>query len=289
MRCLGNACFWQSHYAESQAYFEEALEIHRAVGDLRGELSVLNNLGHVLELLGQPQKALQFFEQALNASQKIGDLLATGVVLTNLGGLALRLGHFEQAQSGLEQALEIRQQIGNEEGAAIALKLLGDAACQQGRFAPAKAHYEQALEINTRIYQPRQSGETLLALAALHRAWGAYERAEVYLAQAQATLPVEDTANQAQVLAEGCLLNYMRGDYPQAWALGEQAVVQSRDFPAILAEALTNFGQVLAEMGQMAVARQHFQQALELRQNLDQPHLAVEARTGLAHIASDRE
>lgn len=285
VRALGNACFWQGRYAESQTHFEAALAIHREIGDLRGELSALNNLGQVLQLLGQPAKAARFFEQALAANHQIGDQLAEGVLLTNLGGLRLFLGDFEQAQTALTQALEIRMQIGNDEGAAVALKLLGDAARQQGKYGRASQFFQRALDINTYLKHPKQSGETLTGLAALHRDLGDYPRAMENLLQAQASLPADETAGRLQALSLGCALHFLNGDASRAQSLGEQAVAQSGNFPAILAESLTNLGQVLAAGGQMAAARQHFARALSIRQNLSQWHLAPEPRAGLAHIA----
>lgn len=285
VRALGNSCFWQGRYAESQSHFEAALAVHLEVGDLRGELSALNNLGMVLQLLGQLETASQFYAQALTASRKIGDQLAEGVLLTNLGNLRLLLGDFEQAQTMLAQALEIRQQIGNDEGAAMVLKWLGDAARQQGQYARASDFYQRALAINRRLQHPKQTGEALTGLAALHRDLGAYARAQAHLVQAQATLPAEETAGHLQTLSLGCSLHYLGGDLSRAQSLGEQAVVQSEDFPAILAESITNLGQVLAGAGQMAAARQHFSRALEIRQNLGQLHLTAEPRAGLAHIA----
>lgn len=285
VRQLGNACFWQGNYSESRARFEEALNIHRAVGDVRGELSALNNLGHVLQLLGQPQKAVQFYEQALTASRKIGDRLAVGVLLTNLGGLKAQLGDFQQAQTWLEQALEIRTQIDNEEGVTVVLQLLADTARQQGQYARSLAHYQRALEIGARLELPKQNGDTLAGLAVLYRTLGLYARAEHYLDQARAVSPVEDDASRVRILAIGCLLNHLRGEPEQARVLGVQAVSQSEKYPAIHAVALTNLGQVLAGLGQITEAQQRFQQALAIRQNLGQLHLIPEPRAGLALLA----
>jgi len=285
VRALGNSCFWQGRYATSQTHFEAALAIHREVGDLRGELSALNNLGQVLQLLGQLEKASRFYVQALAASRKIGDQLAEGVLLTNLGSLRLLLGDYEQAQADLVQALEIRQQIGNDEGAAMVLKLLGDTARQQGQYARAGEYYQHALDINRRLQHPKQTGEALTGLAALHRDLGAYARAEEYLAQAQAILPAEETGGCLCAISLGCAIHHLVGDPSQAQAFGEQAVDQSGDFPAILAEALTNLGWVLADGGQIAAARQHFARALDIRQSLGQRHLTAEPLAGLAYIA----
>jgi tetratricopeptide (TPR) repeat protein len=167
----------------------------------------------------------------------------------------------------------------------MVLKLLGDIARQLGQYTQSASYYQRALEINSRIQHARQSGETLTGLAALQRDLGAYARADEYLAQALAVLPEEETASYLRALSLGCSLHYLGGDLIRAQSLGKQAVAQSADFPVILAEALTNLGQVLVEVGEMTTARQHFVQALEIRQNLGQLHRTAGPSAGLAQIA----
>ena len=289
VRCLGNACFWQNSYAESQAYFTEALSIHREVGDLRGELSALNNLAQVLQLLGDPQHAVEFFEQALAICHNIGDRLAEGVLLTNLGGLTAQLGHLQQAQIWLEQALVVRDEIGNEEGAALAHKNLGDVYRQQGQYARSQAHYERALAINTRIQHSEQSGAALDALSVLYRELGDYERARDFLGQALGVLSDEDLPNRIQTLMNGSLLNHVCGDHARALALGQQALTPSMDLPALQATIMTNIGHALAGLHQFNEARQRFQRALAIYQNLGQSHRAVDTLAGLAQVCVVQE
>ena len=72
VRCLGNACFWQSNYAESKAYFKEALTIHREVGDLLGELSALNNLGFCRRSWVNPKVQWFFTSRRWSFATKLG-------------------------------------------------------------------------------------------------------------------------------------------------------------------------------------------------------------------------
>jgi DNA-binding SARP family transcriptional activator/Tfp pilus assembly protein PilF len=285
VRCLGNACFWQSNYAESKAYFEEALAIHREVGDLRGELSVLNNLGVMSQLLGELQTSAVFYEQALDICHKIGDRLAEGVLLTNLGDLTAQLGKYQQAQNWLEQALVIRDQIGNEEGVGMLLNSLGDATRQQGQYALAKAHYERALEINTRIQHPEQTCDSLNSLSTLYRELGDTARAQAYFEQALNTLAKNDSPNRLRALANGSLLQHVLGEHSAALEMGLRVISQSRELPSIQAAALTNVGLASLGLQRYAEAGAYFRQALDIRQNLRQPHLAAEPLAGLAQLS----
>ena len=282
VRCLGNAHFWQNQYTESQALFEEALAIHREVGDLRGELSALNNLAHVLELFGDLQKSVQCYQKAQKICENIADRLAEGVILTNLGGLTAQMGHFQEAQGWLERAVDIRHQIGNEEGKALALHNLGNVSRQQGLYAQSLMHYQEALAINQRIKHVEQTGETLNALSVLYRELGDYKRAQTYLADALTYLPAEDSRRHIRTLIDASLLYHLQGDQAKALLMGEQALAQCKTMPPLFAAALKNTGFAL---GQKDESRENFRQARRVYNDLSQPHLATEPAAGLAWLS----
>jgi len=285
VRCLGNACFWQNSYEESKAYFEEALIIHREVGDLRGELSALNNLGHLLQNLGDPINAVKFFKQGLEICHKIGDRLAEGVLLTNLGNMTAELGEYRQSQVWLEQACAIREEVKDEEGVGMVLPLLGNALRMQGKYSAAKAHYERGLAINVRIQQPEQQCGTLDGLSLLYRELGDYAKAQEYFDRAKSVLDDEKSPNRVRALANGCLLYHAVDENPTALEIGHKALTLSQELPQIRATALTNLGHVLAGLQQFDKAGKKYQQALEIRHKLMQPHLVVEPLAGLAKLA----
>jgi len=285
VRALGNTCFWQNSYVESQTYYEEALSIHREVGDLRGELSGLNNLGHLSQLIGDPKNAGNFFEEGLEICSKIGDRLAEGVLLANLGGLMVDLGEYDQVVHLLQRACEIREEIKNEEGVGLLLPTLGDTLRRQGKFTKAKVQLERALEINTRIQHPPQECLSLDALLMLYCELGDYAVALDYFERALDVLTDESSPNRVRALANGCLLHHLMGNNGIASDIGEKALSLSEDFPQIRATALTNLGFVRIDTHKFDEAEKEFRRALELRKELMQPHLAVEPLAGLAQIA----
>jgi len=50
--------------AKALEYFEQALPLHKAVGNRAGEAATLNNIGGVYSDLGEQAKALEYYEQA---------------------------------------------------------------------------------------------------------------------------------------------------------------------------------------------------------------------------------
>jgi DNA-binding SARP family transcriptional activator/predicted ATPase len=289
LRWMGNTAFWQNQYAESVDYLAGALAVHRDVGDLRGELSALNNLGHLYKILGNPQEAASYYEQAHQICQKIHDKLAEGVILTNLGGLALDLGHFEDAQSALTQAAEIRAEIGNEEGLAMAENQMGQLFRQLGRYDQSLAHYQKALAINIRFDHEKQTCETLNGLAALYREMGDFARAQAYLDQSFARNSDKKAPRHIQACIEGCLLYLLKGDPRRALRLGEEALALSEELPAFAAAAHKNIGHVLLALDRTDDARAHFEASQSGYHHLAQRHLATEPLAGLGATVLGRQ
>lgn len=285
VRWLGNLNFWNNNYTQSQAYLEEALAIHREVGDIRGELSALNNLGHLFEALGQLQTSVAYYQQAGEICEKINDRLAEGVILTNLGGLLTQLGQYEQAENKLLRARVVRSEIGNEEGVAVVHNDLGDVYRQQGRYQLALEHYQKAIDINTHIGHHGQKGEALTGRSVLYRELGAHPLAQANLAQAFTELTDPDAYRHIRATIEESLLNSLQGDYDKALAIVEQALAKTDHLPTLQANAFKNLGHTLAGLQRWEPSRQAYQQAVTLYNQLGKSHLAVEPLAGLAQIA----
>ncbi len=288
VRCLGNACFWQNNYLKSRTYFEEALAIHREVGDLRGELSACNNLGLLSQNLGELHHAVDFYQKGLEISQKIGDRLAEGVLLANLGHLNVALGKFQPAEVLLKRAWQIRDEINNEEGVGLILPTLGDALRRQGKYAEAKKLLERSLEINLRIEHSQQQCLSLDGLSQLHSELGDYGSALAYYEKALAVLKDEQSPNRVRAVANGSLLHHLMGDHLKALEIGEQALKFSAALPQIRAVAFKNLGHVLAALGKYEQAQENYQQALELYLELMQEQLKPEPLAGLVDLALQR-
>ncbi|MDF1520931.1 MAG: tetratricopeptide repeat protein [Brevefilum sp.] len=285
LRWVGNNAFWQNRFAESIDYLTQAMAIHREVGDLRGELSALNNLGHIHKTLGDLRQAANFYKGAHEICQKINDKLAEGVILTNLGGLALDLGQFETAENTLARAAEIRADIGNEEGLAVAEYLMGTLYRQLGLYHQSTEHYETAFAINTKIDHEKQICETLNGLSALYRELGDYDHAQDLLTKSFMRNTDKNAPRHITACIEGALLSLLCGAPTEALNLGEEALALSAKLPALEAAAHKNVGHALLAVNRLPDARVHFEAADSLYQHLGQAHLAAESIAGLALIA----
>ena len=142
----------------------------------------------------------------------------------------------------------------------------------------------RALEINVRIQHPLQQCLSLDALSQLYCSLGEYCAAFDYFRRALAVYDDERAPHRVRALANGCLLYHLMDDNLSALEIGEKALALSQTLPQIKATALTNLGHTLAGLRDFDTAAEKYHQALDLRSELVQPHLGIEAQAGLARL-----
>jgi predicted ATPase/class 3 adenylate cyclase len=89
----------------------EALEIARESGDVRGAAVVTSNMAYPLIIGGDDERATELYEAALMGYRTVGDAYGAGVVLANIAMLALRRGDLETAAGHLRESLELSRSL----------------------------------------------------------------------------------------------------------------------------------------------------------------------------------
>ena len=109
---LGNIYFQRGEPAKAEAHYDQALSIHRNIGNRLGEAAALGNLGLVYLLRGEFGRAEESHKQALEIAREIGNRLGEAAALGNLGLVYRRRGELDRAKEHFRQAQAIYQQIG---------------------------------------------------------------------------------------------------------------------------------------------------------------------------------
>ncbi|MBU1878664.1 MAG: tetratricopeptide repeat protein, partial [Chloroflexi bacterium] len=195
--------------------------------------------------------AQAYYQEALDIYRDIGDRHSEAVAVGGLGDIALYQGDYATAWACHEAARRSHAQGGTRTGEGIALGNLGLICQHQGDYGAARRYYEQALALCRAIGFPRGENWWLAYLA---------------------------------------LLAHHEGDDEAALAYGEQALqmAQDRGDQPLCGYAWLHRAHALAALSRWPAAADAYGQALTIRQELDQPHLAVEARAGLARVALAR-
>jgi len=126
---------------------QEALSIYRELGDLRGVVGQLNNLGVNYRFVGDYARALACLEESVSVCRQLGDRAAVASALSNLADVHRRQGHHAAARAALREAHELFGQAGYAAGQAWSLNHLGDVARAAGDLADARAHYQRGADL----------------------------------------------------------------------------------------------------------------------------------------------
>ncbi len=103
---------------------EEALEAARGVGDLWYQARFLGMLGDIRMTLNDPGAAVACYEPEVVLDRRVGDLERLPIALAHLGLAYRALGRIDDAAEVLEKARALFAERGEEEGAAWVARLL---------------------------------------------------------------------------------------------------------------------------------------------------------------------
>jgi CHAT domain-containing protein/tetratricopeptide (TPR) repeat protein len=145
LHTLGYSYIIEYEYQKALDYFVKALAIWRLTENRAGEAVEHSSVSNEYARAGDRQKALFHAEQAL-VSQSLPDV-EKGTVLTNVGHTYNKLGEFDKALAYYDEALRIWQTLGDKRGEAITLKHLAAAQRDQGRLAEAQVSIEKSISL----------------------------------------------------------------------------------------------------------------------------------------------
>ena len=126
---------------------QEALSIYRELGDMRGVVGQLNNLGVNYRFVGDYALARACLEESVGICRQLGDRLAVAAALSNLADVRRRQGDYADARAALAEAHDLFGQAGHRIGQAWSLNHLGDVARSAGNPAEARVHYQRAANL----------------------------------------------------------------------------------------------------------------------------------------------
>jgi tetratricopeptide (TPR) repeat protein len=252
--------FWgRAQYTDAKEAFERALHIiEAAFGPDHPEVAIdVNNLGSVLQDLGDLARARQYLERALRIDEAAfgPDHPEVAIDVNNLGGVLQDLGDLTGARQHFERALHIDEAALGPDHPNVAFDVnnLGSVLRDLGDLAGAQQHFERALPIFEATLGTNHPNVAVL---------------------------VNNLGGVLQALGD---LAGARQHFERALRITEIAFDPDHPKAAI---RLNNLGCVLQNLGDLAGARQHFERALHIfTASLGKDHpLTVLARENLATL-----
>lgn len=176
LSAAGVLSYLQSDHTVARSRLEEALEIWRALGDVRGTAFALTFLGRVAQQLDDPHAA-QFGEESVALFREFGDKWGLALSLDFLGEVARLQGDHERAEGFHRESMALYLEVGHSWGVALELSHFGHAALRAGDYATARQRLEEALQIQRSVGDKWMLAWTLHNLGDVVRAQGEQEQA----------------------------------------------------------------------------------------------------------------
>ncbi|MEI6046424.1 MAG: tetratricopeptide repeat protein [Chloroflexota bacterium] len=98
--------------AKALEYYQQALELHRELGNKHGEAVTLHTLGEVYSKT-DPKKALTYYQEALPLRRAVYDRWGEANTLSGIGKLYRDLDQLKEAITYLSQAVAIEEESGH--------------------------------------------------------------------------------------------------------------------------------------------------------------------------------
>lgn len=263
--------------------YEQALAIHRQLGDRGEEGAVLVALGNAYAATGQARRAIGAYEEALALVREVYDTATQGSpkwvvgrrteanTLDGLGAACKSRGEIGRAIECIEQSLAIYRELGDRPAAGGCLSYLGNAYAELGKPLQAIDAYERALALHRDLGDWRRAAADLANLGlACVEVGRARQAAEAYAQCLAIQQQHGDRRSEANALCNLAMACTAVGELQQAVGYCEQALAIHREMGDWRGEgnALAGLGSAYAALGELQQAIGAYQQALAIARQM---------------------
>ncbi len=227
-RCYRRQRDWEAARGDVEA----ALELSERLDDRGALAHGYFQASIIAERNGQWVLARSHAERAKALYEEQDDRLNVGRLLNNLGGLTFLLGDPEKAVSLLKTAFSVALEVGSEPDAAQAVSSLAQVHLRTGDAQLAEEQARLALSLlDGRVDFLDEQGNAQLVLGRALLEQGRLDEAEQALSTSEATFEqLSSTSHQAAAWTAQAELNISRGDQKKALRLYRRAAETLQDF-----------------------------------------------------------
>lgn len=143
----------QEHPRHALEYYERALELYQAAGNVRGQANCHSNLGIVAHLEGRHDDARKELTIAISLARAAGMPDLSGTASVNLGVLMQKLGEYDRARELYDDALALCAGAKNSELQLYVLYNMANLDRERRDFSSGAQLYENCASLAQRIGQ----------------------------------------------------------------------------------------------------------------------------------------
>ncbi len=186
-------------YADAVSYFTESLDEARASGSMVNAIITLTNIGHMKIECREDEAAIAYLRESIRYSDETGDRIYRAMPLTLLSRAYLNLDRLEDAIEYAQSAIDVAHSIGNAHLELEAWSQLGHAQLAQGDPAAAEESQLHALNMARKAGNGQFLAGVYAALGRLYLRIGAWDKARIHL---QSGIEVAEQTHQKQLECE---------------------------------------------------------------------------------------
>ncbi|MGC1527091.1 MAG: tetratricopeptide repeat protein [Phormidesmis sp.] len=287
LQFLGESLFSQNQYSQAAQYYQQSLEMFRAVGEPIDVGLLLGALGDVYYAKGDYDSALSHHQQFLRLAHEANLSFAEGIALGSLGNLYESKGEYALAKDYHQQHLAIARQIQDREMEGAALGNLGSCCYSLGEFEKAidlhHQHLTRAQQIGHRQGESNALGglgSAYLALndspnssannSANNNTNNSLKAEQYFIKQKEIAKEIGDLRGEAGALSGLGSVCFGKGDYEQAITYHQKHldIAQTLGHKEGSLHALCNLGNAYSAIGDYANAAKRYRQQLAIAQEL---------------------
>jgi tetratricopeptide (TPR) repeat protein len=222
----------QSDWEAARADVEAALELSERIGDGEALAHGYFQASIIAERRGHWVLARSYAERAKALYEEQEDRLNVGRLLNNLGGLTFLLGDPEKAADYLREAFAVALEVGSKPDAAQAVSSLAQVNLRIGNVALAEEQARQALSLlDGRVDFLDEQGNAQLVLGRALLDQDRLDESEHALAAAEAAFEqLSSRSHRAAAWTAQADLSVRRGDKDTALRLYRRAAETFQDF-----------------------------------------------------------
>lgn len=286
---LGHAYRTANNFHAALAAYETSLALVQSTGDMYAEGRAYGGIGLALYFLGRGRESVTAHERYLQIARATGRQRAEGNALNNLGISYLLLGEYAHARQLFEQALEINRTVGTSQEVAAAIGNIGIACYRIGDYQEAIDSFTEQLTIARTVGDRDLEARALIEMSGSYLALGNVEMASDLGKQGHRCAT---EANEDRTIADAlrtigkifCQLNQV-AEAIEKYLKPALELDRKNDNKPNISESLHALGAAYLKLGAVDRARECYEEALTIDQEVGDPVAAQRAMEQLAILA----
>lgn len=278
---------------EAEEAYKQCLAVAKRIDDPEGLAAAYLNLGALdMRLREVDEETIERLEEAVEAAERADSDRSLARALNNLAMCQSDLGRDEAAIETYHRMLAVQEAIGDRMALCDSLRNLATIYQQHGNHDEALETYHQALNTARKLQKHNTIASVTSSIAGVHHGLGDLDLALEYMQESlESAREVGDTDLEVRTVAYLVDLHLDRGDVGKAKRLAGDIEDRLSEVRSPLSLSLGHWvqGDLARERGDLAAAREHYEDGMAVDGEGMTAHPIVWNANGLVEVAADRD